>query len=104
MLFEAVAENRANFPKLLATRRELRRSRRSRKTRYRKSRFLGRVRGKGEGWIPPSFRQKLEVHLNLVTKLHKILPVSRIVVEVAAFDIQKIRNPDIQGDEYQQGR
>ena len=38
-----------------------------------------------------------------MAKLRKILPVSRIVVEVAAFDIQKIRNPDIQGAEYQQG-
>lgn len=33
----------------------------------------------------------------------KLLPVTRIVVEVAAFDIQKINNPDIEGRGYQEG-
>ena len=32
-----------------------------------------------------------------------MLPISRIMVETASFDIQKIKNPDIQGAEYQQG-
>jgi N6-L-threonylcarbamoyladenine synthase len=31
------------------------------------------------------------------------LPVGKIVVEIANFDIQKIKNPDIKGAEYQQG-
>jgi len=35
--------------------------------------------------------------------LKKLLPVSKITVEVAGFDIQKIKNPDIEGDGYQQG-
>lgn len=33
----------------------------------------------------------------------KILPINQIIVETASFDIQKIKNPDIQGTEYQQG-
>lgn len=32
-----------------------------------------------------------------------LLPVQRIVVETASFDIQKIKNPDIEGVGYQQG-
>ena len=32
-----------------------------------------------------------------------ILPITKIVAEVAAFDIQKIKNPDISGIEYQCG-
>jgi len=32
-----------------------------------------------------------------------ILPISKIIVETASFDIQKIKNPDINGEEYQQG-
>ena len=33
----------------------------------------------------------------------KILPINQIIVETASFDIQKIKNPEIQGIEYQQG-
>ena len=32
-----------------------------------------------------------------------ILPISRIVIEVAQFDTQKINNPEISGKEYQEG-
>lgn len=32
-----------------------------------------------------------------------MLPVSKIIIETASFDIQKIKNPDIQSEEYQQG-
>jgi len=35
--------------------------------------------------------------------VHRILPVGRTTIEVAQFDIQKIRHPDIEGEEYQQG-
>jgi N6-L-threonylcarbamoyladenine synthase len=31
------------------------------------------------------------------------LPITKIIVEVASFDIQKIKNPNISGTEYQQG-
>ena len=36
-------------------------------------------------------------------KVHEVLPITKIVVETASFDIQKIKNPDIEGKEYQQG-
>ena len=39
----------------------------------------------------------------MIQDVHKILPVTNIIVEVASFDIQKIKNPAIQGKEYQQG-
>ena len=38
-----------------------------------------------------------------VQKVKKILPISHVVVEVAAFDIQKIKNPKIEKNGYQQG-
>jgi N6-L-threonylcarbamoyladenine synthase len=43
------------------------------------------------------------VIIKINNKLHKILPITKIIVEVASFDIQKIKNPNIQGVEYQQG-
>ena len=96
-------DGKASIVNLLAKRLELRRNRRRRKTRYRKARFLNRVRRKHKGWLAPSVENKINVHLKLVTDIHKILPITRVVVEVAQFDIQKIKNPDISGVEYQQG-
>ena len=86
---------------LLSTRRELRRTRRNRKTRYRKPRFDNRKRK--DKWLAPSVQQKVDTHISAVQKVKKILPISHVVVEVAAFDIQKIKNPKIKGTEYQQG-
>lgn len=86
---------------LLSTRREARRSRRNRKTRYRKPRFNNRTRK--NGWLAPSVQQKVDTHLTVVRKVTEILPVSNITVETASFDIQKIKNPDIAGTGYQQG-
>lgn len=95
------ANGKQNIVNLLATRRELRHSRRQRKTRYRPARFLNRKKPKG--WLAPSVENKIHVHLKLVADIHKILPISKIIVEVASFDIQKIKNPNISGEVYQQG-
>lgn len=101
VLFEAEVELRNDITKLLADRRELRRSRRYRKARYRKPRFDNRRRP--NGWLAPSIRNKIEAHIKAVKMVCEILPVSEITVEVASFDIQKIKNPDISGVQYQQG-
>lgn len=87
---------------LLSTRRELRRSRRNR-LRYRKPRFNNRVKNKRPGWIAPSVRYKVDAHIRVIDNVCSILPISRIVVEVAQFDTQKINNPEISGKEYQEG-
>jgi len=71
--------------------------------RYRKPRFSNRVKSKNKGWLAPSIENKIQTHLTVVKNLHKILPISKIIVEVASFDIQKIKNPDIAGKDYQQG-
>ena len=86
---------------LLSTRRELRRTRRNRKTRYRKSRFENRK--KKDGWLAPSIEQKVESHLKVIRLVHKLLPITKTTIEVAQFDAQKIKNPDIKREEYQQG-
>jgi N6-L-threonylcarbamoyladenine synthase len=45
----------------------------------------------------------LDSHIKLVERVKKILPVSKTIIEIAAFDIQKIKNPDISGIGYQNG-
>lgn len=101
VLYEAEVELRNDIPKLLATRKQNRRSRRNRKTRYRKSRFDNRRRK--EGWLAPSVQQKVDCHLKVVENVCKLLPVTKIIAEVASFDIQKIKNPKIEGTDYQNG-
>lgn len=102
-LFASEVELRSDITKLIAQRRELRRSRRNRKTRYRAPRFDNRVHSKHKGWLATSVEHRINTHLRQVDKVLAILPVSSIVVETASFDIQKIMNPDIEGAGYQQG-
>ena len=94
---------RNDVVKLLADRRALRSSRRSRKRRYRKARFDNRIKSRKKGWLAPSVLNKIDTHLKVIANVYKILPITKLVVEVASFDIQKIKDPDISGVEYQQG-
>ena len=100
-LLAAQVELRSDVVNLLSARMELRRTRRNRKTRYRKSRFDNRKRM--DGWLAPSVKQKVESHLKVIRLVHKLLPITKTTIEVAQFDAQKIKNPDIKGEEYQQG-
>jgi RRXRR protein/HNH endonuclease len=101
VLFEAEVKLRAEIQELLASRRQFRRARRSRKTRYRQARFLNRK--KLGSRLAPSVQHKVDAHLKTITLVQSILPVSQITLEVAQFDLQKITNPDIEGQQYQQG-
>lgn len=101
VLFESEVELRNDIVDLLSTRRQNRRTRRNHKTRCRKPRFNNRKRK--DGWLAPSVQNKVDNHLTVIRRVHEILPISKIIVEVASFDIQKIKNPTISGTEYQQG-
>lgn len=100
-LFSACLEQRADVSKNIKARRDLRRSRRSRKLRYRQARFLNRKKPKG--WIPPSSCQKVDTHLSLVNLVCSILPVTKTVVEVGQFDPHRLKDPEVEGKGYQHG-
>lgn len=93
-------ELRKNISKLLEKRRAYRRNRRNRKW-YREPRFDNR--GREDGWLAPSLGHKLQSHIRLIERLKRILPITKIVIEVASFDTQKMQKPEIRGVEYQQG-
>lgn len=100
-LLAAQVDLRSDIVNLLSTRRELRRTRRFRKTRYRKVRFNNRK--KKDGWLAPSIEQKVASHLKVIRLVHDLLPIDKTTIEVGQFDAQKIKNPDIKGEDYQQG-
>lgn len=101
-LFSSEVQLRNDIVDLLSTRRQNRRTRRNR-LRYRKPRFLNRVSSKNKGWLAPSIENKIQTHLKVIIMINKLLPISKTIVEVASFDIHKIKNPNVQGIEYQQG-
>ena len=108
VLFEAELLLRSDIVEKLSTRREFRRTRRNRKTRYRKSRFMNRTGCKKPGWVAPSVRQKVDSHIYWISKICKFLPISNITVETAQFDTQllKAQEQGLQlprGTDYQKG-
>ena len=107
-LLSAEVKPRNDVVDLLSTRREFRRARRNRKTRYRKPRFDNRVRSKHKEWLAPSVEVKIQEHITSIKRVCRILPVSKVVVETAEFDLQLLKaiadgKPVPQGEDYQQG-
>lgn len=93
---------------LLADRRQFRRSRRNRKTRYRQARFDNKTHSKHKGWLAPSVEVKIQEHITCVKRIMRILPISKVVVETAEFDLQRLKameegKPLPVGTDYQLG-
>lgn len=107
-VYASKVQMREDIVKLLSARREYRRGRRYRKTRYRKARFNNRVKSKHKGWLAPSVGQKISAHEQELKFVCSILPVTKVTIETAAFDLQKLKADMAglqapKGEEYQQG-
>ena len=113
---------------LMERRKEYRRGRRYRKVRYRHPKFRFHTKreycavpdrkgrhwtkvenhvtsARPEGWLPPSIKSKVQHHISWIRKyLAALPPGTRLVIEVARFDIQRMKDPDIHGELYQKGR
>lgn len=85
----------------MESRAQSRRSRRSRKTRYRAPRFNNRKRS--TFWLPPSLMHRVQTTETWVKRLMKFCPITEIWVERVRFDTQLMQNSEISGIEYQQG-
>ena len=102
-LYYSQVELRDDVSGLLTARREFRRARRGRKHNwYRPARWRNRANAREEH-LPPSIQHKADSHIRAIKFVCKMLPVAHIRVEIGKFDSQKLANPEIQGEEYQQG-
>jgi 5-methylcytosine-specific restriction endonuclease McrA len=101
-LYASEVKTRGDIHEKMSQRATYRRTRRTRKLRYRKPRWANRKRN--EGWLTPTMRSKVQSHLLEIEFVKRILSITRTVVETASFDIHKIVNPDVTGKEYQEGR
>ena len=99
-LFSSEVVLRKDIVDLLSTRREQRKTRRNR-LRHRKARFHNRKRK--DGWLAPSVQNRVDAHLKVIRNVHRILPIAKTTIEVAQFDVQLIKNPNIEGVDYQRG-
>ena len=116
---------------LMETRREYRRGRRYRKTRYRHPKFRPHTRrayteqalrrnghethwkkipaaftsARPEGWLPPSIESKVDHHIRIIRRHMEALPRgTQLAIEAARFDVARIKDPSIHGELYQHGR
>ncbi|WP_460235924.1 RNA-guided endonuclease IscB [Bacillus cereus] len=115
-------ELRQDVKSNLETRKTYRRSKRNRKTRYRRCKFKYKTKRiydekkkkwikqkrkfespRPEGWLPPSVQSKIDNTFFWIDKFQALIPKCRLHIEVGKFDVQKMIKPDIKGKEYQEG-
>lgn len=95
VLYQSEVVLRSDIKKKMDKRKAARTSRRYRKTRYRKPRFLNRANSTKKGRLPPSVRSKIQSHVDEIEFCKKILPVSKIVFEISQFDTALMKNPEL---------
>ena len=108
VLYQSQVELRDDIKKKMDSRRKYRRNRRSRKTRYRKVRFLNRRNSIKKDRLPPSVKHKVQAHIDEIEFCKKILPISDLILEVSQFDIALMKNPNLMNEKvkhwgYQKG-
>lgn len=110
VLYQSQTELRSDIKRKMDARRACRRNRRSRKTRYRKSRFLNRGNSIKSDRLQPSVRHKVQAHIDEIEFCKKILPISdsNLIIEVSQFDTALMKNPSLMDEKikrwgYQKG-
>lgn len=106
MLFAQIEHRGQQIKKNMDTRRMTRRNRRNRETRYRRCKYKdgGNFDSqRPEGWLPPSVKSLGDNIISWVKRFQKLINIQYVSFEAVRFDTQLMDNPNIQGDEYQQG-
>ena len=103
-IFGAILTHRGKSIKNnLEKRKNIRKFRRYRNTRYRKPRFLNRAKSKNKGFIAPSLQSVVNNIIEWSKRFMRYVPVGFITVESVKFDMQKMENAAVEGLEYQRG-
>lgn len=114
VIFLATLTHRADeISSNLKKRKQYRKSRRSRNTRYRRCKFGYGFSKKNKknafeskrksGWLPPSTESIIQNIKTWVKRLKKWCTIEKVIIETARFDTQEMQNSNIEGVEYQQG-
>ena len=102
VLYASEVTLRNDIKQKMSRRRELRRDRRNRKTRYRKCKPY-RKNSLRVNRYSPTLISKEGSHEREIEFVRSILPIKNQIIEEARFDLQKMNNPNIFGWQYQRG-
>lgn len=105
IVYASQVELRNDIAEKMTRRCHYRRNRRSRKTRYRKARWLNRKNSRRPDRLSPTMKSKLDAHERENRLIRKILPVTKHVSEMGQFDMQLMKNPSLAENKwgYQKG-
>ena len=56
-----------------------------------------------DGWLPPSGKQLIQMHVLMLENARKFLPITHVCLERVCFDFQKLENENIKAWEYSKG-
>lgn len=79
----------------MTKRAKYRRNRRSRKTRYRKAKWLNRANSIRNDRFSPTMQSKLHSHVKEIEYIKSILPITELVFETGQFDTHLMKNPSL---------
>jgi hypothetical protein len=102
VLYASEVTLRNDITHKMSRRKELRRDRRNRKTRYRKCKSY-RKNSLRVNRYSPTLISKEGSHEREIELVRSILPIKNQIIEEARFDLQKMNNPNIFGWQYQRG-
>ena len=106
ILFMQVEHRGEQVSEHLKTRSAARRNRRNRVTPYRRCKYKNGRNAqtpRPEGWLPPSQKSIEGNVITWVNRLVRYVGPCDVSIESVKFDTQLMENPDISGEEYQQG-
>ena len=100
VIYLSEIEIRNDISDKMTQRAKYRRSRRNRKTRYRKARWLNRKNSIKKDRFSPTMISKINSHLKEINFVKSILPIKNIVLETAIFDPHLMKNPKLYNEKY----
>ncbi|MFX0095545.1 MAG: RNA-guided endonuclease IscB [Candidatus Hodarchaeota archaeon] len=97
VLYMSQVQLRNDIKKKMTQRRQYRRTKRTRKCRYRPKRFANRQASIRKGRLPPTLRSKIQTHLREIHFISQILPISlnNLTIEGGTFDPHAIKDPKV---------
>lgn len=103
--YKAEVMLRADIKKKMDNRRQSRKFRCNRKTRYRKPRFLNRGNSTKKDRYSPTLISKFDAHAREIEFVKSILPITQLILELGQFDPHALKDPSIRNQKwkYQKG-
>ena len=100
ILYLSEVEVRNDITNKMKQRASYRGTRRNRKTRYRKPRFLNRKNSIKKDRFSPTMRSKFYSHIKEIEFVKSILPIITLVFETGTFDSHLMKNPALYNENY----